>query len=353
MGRHNLSVRRRTPPCHRILYGTLKAILLGLFTLFVIVPLIYKYTYTLQRSMIFLNFVNWPVDIDYNSPQKYGLPAARNFYVTTNDGVKLGVWHILPKSLEDSGQNASEDFFEESLGHGEPVILYMHGNSGSRATPHRLELYKVLKNLDCHVVAFDYRSYGDSSPIVPSEAGVVSDGKYMYHWLAERVGDSALLIVWGHSLGTGVSSHVLHKLADEGTQVKALILESPFNNLRDEIREHPFAKFFRRLPWFDTCFLDPVHANNLKFESDKHLSQVASPVLILHAEDDLVVPYVLGKRLFDTVQHSRPKDGGLISFVRFEGTHRYGHKYICRAPELPLIVQEFISNVTKSNIVSQ
>jgi hypothetical protein len=43
--------------------------------------------------------------------------------------------------------------------------------------------------------------------------------------------------------------------------------------------------------------VDPVGENQLLFETDRHLGIIKSPVLILHAEDDLVVPYLLGKRV--------------------------------------------------------
>lgn len=43
--------------------------------------------------------------------------------------------------------------------------------------------------------------------------------------------------------------------------------------------------------------MDPVGENQLLFETDKHLGIIKSPVLILHAEDDMVVPYQLGKRV--------------------------------------------------------
>jgi len=43
-----------------------------------------------------------------------------------------------------------------------PVILYMHGNTGSRAREHRVEHYKFLRGLGFHIVTFDYRGYADS-----------------------------------------------------------------------------------------------------------------------------------------------------------------------------------------------
>jgi abhydrolase domain-containing protein 12 len=54
--------------------------------------------------------------------------------------------------------NASDSFYEEALSHGKPVIVYMHGSTGSRGSPLRVELYTLLRNMDCHVITFDYRS---------------------------------------------------------------------------------------------------------------------------------------------------------------------------------------------------
>lgn len=41
---------------------------------------------------------------------------------------------------------------------GKPVVLYLHGNTGSRALNYRINTYKLLQKLGCHVVAMDYRS---------------------------------------------------------------------------------------------------------------------------------------------------------------------------------------------------
>lgn len=59
----------------------------------------------------------------------------------------------------------------------------------------------------------------------------------------------------------------------------------------------PYIQLYRQLPWFEYFFVDPVGENQLLFETDKHLGIIRSPVLILHAEDDMVVPFLLGKRV--------------------------------------------------------
>lgn len=325
----------------RCLFGTAKATLFVLIVIFGFIPVLFRYAYPLQRTIIFLNFVKWTRTEDLRTPDKLGLPATRNFYITTDEDVTLGVWHVLPASLMNESVNANDSFYEEALSHGEPVIVYMHGNSGSRGGSHRVELYTLLRRMNYHVITFDYRSYGDSSPVSPTEMGVVADGKYVFKWVQQRTKTSPLY-VWGHSLGTGVSSHALSLLSQEGKKADGLILESPFNNLRDELTEHPFSKLYRYFPWFEFFFVDPVGENQLLFETDKHLGIIKSPVLLLHAEDDMVVPYQLGKRLYNTAIQIRPKDAGPIKFVTFDKSHKCGHKYICRSPALPPVIKGFI-----------
>nr|CAD7459017.1 unnamed protein product [Timema tahoe] len=322
----------------RILLGSLKTTIFALVVIFGVVPIIFRYTYPIQRSLIFLNFVNYPALTQFQTPQKYGLKGTRNFHITTDESIRLGIWHVLPSKFHNSSEIEEEGFFLTALGSGDPVVVYMHGNSGSRASTHRIELYQLLSNLGYHVIAFDYRSYGDSTNESPSEQGVVSDSLFVLSWTVERV-KGAPLFVWGHSLGTSVSSHSLDILSQKGLHPTGLILEAPFNNMRDEIREHPLARVFRFLPWFDFCFADSVGENNLLFETDKHLRNIRSRVLILHAEDDKIIPFKLAKKLYESTVQGRSPHFGKVKFVKFEGKWGHGHKWICRSPDLPNVIR--------------
>lgn len=87
----------------------------------------------------------------------------------------------------------------------------------------------------------DYRGYGDSGNIQPTEEGVVSDALKVYDYIRNNTKNPVLL--WGHSLGTGVSTHLLSIMAKmEIPGPKALVLESAFTNIRDELRAHPLSK---------------------------------------------------------------------------------------------------------------
>lgn len=179
---------------------------------------------------------------------------------------------------------------------GSKIIFYLHGNSGSRAASHRVELYKLLRELGFHVIAFDYRSYGESTTISPTEGGLVRDAIAVYKYITNVTKNP--IYAWGHSLGTGVVSHTMALLERQNIHgPRLLVLESPFNNIRDEVREHPFARLFRSLPWFNYTIVDPLYENDLRFESDKHIAEFSQPILIIHAEDDLVVPFKLGYKV--------------------------------------------------------
>lgn len=65
--------------------------------------------------------------------------------------------HVLPRNLLDKYENDNSTY-EQLLSHGEPIIIYMHGNSGTRANEHRIQLYHVLQDINCHIIAVDYRS---------------------------------------------------------------------------------------------------------------------------------------------------------------------------------------------------
>lgn len=36
--------------------------------------------------------VYWPPSVDFAKPELVGLEGARNFYLTTDEGVKIGTW---------------------------------------------------------------------------------------------------------------------------------------------------------------------------------------------------------------------------------------------------------------------
>merc|ERR1719204_3086621 len=167
--------------------------------LFIGLPFVFKYSPYIQRNLVFLPFIRMPKNVNFSDPASEGLPGTKNFYLETEPGVQVGVWQVLPRSLVKHSEDKDSDWWDAQLNDGGTVVLYLHGNTAHRAGEHRKELYQVLRGMDLHVVAFDYRGYADSSKhIAPTETGVVRDAKlndgrtvvfYLHGNTAHRAGE--------------------------------------------------------------------------------------------------------------------------------------------------------------------
>ena len=63
------------------------------------------------------------------------------------------------------------------------------------------------------------------------------------------------------------------------------------------------------------------------------------PVLILHAEDDKIVPSYLAQRLYDNVSDQM----GNVELIMYPGDLKLGHRYIYRAPGIEETMKTFES----------
>ncbi|EDL86135.1 similar to Protein C20orf22 homolog, isoform CRA_c [Rattus norvegicus] len=234
------------------LWFRLRKILLCVLGFYIAIPFLVKLCPGIQAKLIFLNFVRVPYFIDLKKPQDQGLNHTCNYYLQPEDDVTIGVWHTIPSVWWKNAQGKDQMWYEDALASNHPIILYLHGNAGTRGGDHRVELYKVLSSLGYHVVTFDYRGWGDSVG-TPSERGMTYDALHVFDWIKARSGDNPVYI-WGHSLGTGVATNLVRRLCERETPPDALILESPFTNIREEAKSHPFSVFVRKLA-FDSYFL--------------------------------------------------------------------------------------------------
>lgn len=121
----------------------------------------YFFTFSLLPTLFILFYFLATVDpdSDFIHPSKYGLAPARNFYLVTEDGVTLGVWHILPNNFISSINTTDEQvpYPDYIINDGQNVVVYCHGNAGNRVNDYRIDLYNVLR-MQFHVITFDYRS---------------------------------------------------------------------------------------------------------------------------------------------------------------------------------------------------
>lgn len=81
--------------------------------------------------------------------------------------------------------------------------------------------YSAYSNLDCNVIAVDYRGFANSTG-TPSEEGLITDARTVWDYVQgttaksrdRQMGDNVILV--GQSLGTGVVAGLAGQLAAEG-----------------------------------------------------------------------------------------------------------------------------------------
>jgi uncharacterized protein len=167
---------------------------------------------------------------------------------------------------------------------GAPTLLYLHGTF--RNLYQNARKVEALRSAGFSIVAVEYRGWGDSSPILPSEATIYADANVAWAELVRRQSDPRKRVIFGHSMGSGVAIELASR-RHVGIDYGGLILEAPFTTLPDVAKTT--GAFGTLASWFATQ----------RFASIEKIGRVDAPILMMHGGDDKTVPVVLGRRLFD------------------------------------------------------
>ena len=357
----NKEESRSTGPSSRRWTQAVVAVAALIFLILAVVcPVTFRASLTVRKSLLFMNWLNLPLFRNLSNPEsEFGLNCTRNLYISNHDdSIRIGAWHVLPRSrlaecdLQDPVRLPDARAFDDDR----QVVLYLHGNGGARGGNHRRGLYQVLaysRLLDFHVVAVDYRGYGDSSPVAPTANGLVDDASVAYDWLLAQVqGRRERITIWGHSLGTAVATYLVSRTDPEG-QPSSLVLEAPFNSVADAVRNHPMALLFSLHPLFEYFFVQPVVAHaDTSYETETKIRHVHCHLLILHARDDMIIPFALGQKLLQAASLTRPATAPKAQFVAFDSSKKYGHKGIFKDDQLPDLVSRFVQQSRQSSASS-
>ncbi|XP_070772500.1 lysophosphatidylserine lipase ABHD12 [Enoplosus armatus] len=316
----------------------LKRGLLALFVIFILVLFSLRIFPELIQHLVYTHRIRVPFFADLSRPADLSLNHTINMYLTSEEGISLGVWHTVPVSQWKEAQGKDLAWYQNTLRDGSPVFIYLHGNTGTRAATHRVGVAKVLSALGYHVLVPDYRGFGDSTG-EPTEAGLTTDALYLYNWVKAR-SENSLVVIWGHSLGTGVATNTAVKLTEQGVVFDGVILEGAFNSARQQIAVHPFTWYYWKVPGSGYFFPEPWAENKLVFPTEQNLKKMRSPILFLHAEDDHLVPIHIAEQMYEVAASAQNAER--VKLVPFEGSLGYLHNGLYRDPRLPDIIKTFV-----------
>jgi len=234
-------------------------------------------------------------DLDSIPPREGELVAkVEDCYFETSDGLRLHGWFCAPhRRIGGVLVPVQTDM----------VMLWFHGNAGN--ITYRYDMIRGMMELPIEVFIIDYRGYGKSEGR-PTESGLYLDARAAWDYLTRTRGTPAdHIIIFGKSLGGAPA-------VDLACQVEpaALIVQSSFTSAAD------MAAVV--LPFFPTVFL------HTKMDSIHKIAGVRCPKLFIHSPADEVIPYKLGRRLYEAAPE--PKEFYEVKGAPHNATYIVGGK---------------------------
>ncbi len=168
-----------------------------------------------------------------------------------------------------------------------PTLLYFHGTF--RNLYENARKIDALREAGFSVLAVDYRGWGRSSAITPSEQTILQDANLAWSELQRRQPLAARRVIYGHSMGSGVAVDLASRLHAPGDYA-ALILESAFTSFTDVAHEAGLLA-----GWMAAL-------SSERFASVEKIARVDAPLLMIHGSADTTIPVLLGEKLFDAAR---------------------------------------------------
>jgi len=166
------------------------------------------------------------------------------------------------------------------------TILYLHGNAGSLEN----RIYKInqFNNMNINFLLIAWRGFSGNAG-KPTEQGLYQDARSAVKWLINEGAIEENIVIYGESLGTGVATEIA-----QNKNFAGVILESPFTSMIDLGQKH--------YPIFPVKFLLKD-----KYESEKKIKNLRSPILVIHGKKDKIVPFYMGEKIYDIANNPKFK----------------------------------------------
>ena len=171
------------------------------------------------------------------------------------------------------------------------TLLFFHGNAGK--LDNRIYKLNEFADLDLNYLIFAYRGFSGNKG-KPTEIGLYKDAIKAKEWLNQNNIEDKDIVLYGESLGTGVATEIAQSNGYAG-----LVLETPFTSMIEA------AKNF--YPYIPVSLLLKDKYDNLN-----KIKNINIPVLVMHGEVDQIVPFWMGKKIYEIA--NQPKYSHFTKF---------------------------------------
>jgi len=206
-------------------------------------------------------FVFIPKEAIRATPAKYGTDF-QDVWFTSRDGIQLNGW-FLPGAKD------------------KPLVLFFHGNAGNLSD--NLKYLNMLHGSGFTSFIFDYRGFGKSKGEPLQENDLYQDARGALSYLAGQGWQHERIIFFGQSLGSAVALQMALEYRPAG-----LVMESSFTSMK-AIVKHISPLAYYTVGWWGI---------NMPFDNLVKIGHIEVPLLLIHGEQDSVVPVQMTRQLF-------------------------------------------------------
>jgi len=212
-------------------------------------------------------------------PPEQGFGAARVDFSSTDGQPLFGFF--IPGTGKDSAGGGTD------AGVSHRLILHFHGN-GDLAHTWVGWAQEAARRTGDSVFLAEYRGYG-GLPGRPTYERVMRDARATMAFVQERYGVTAdEIVLYGHSLGTGVATQLA---AEQGA--REVLLEAPITSIVDAGCRSFIAPLSFVIPWICRIHFAPVD----------QVRRIEAPVSIVCGEKDEVAPPSMSQSVFAAALH--------------------------------------------------
>ena len=181
------------------------------------------------------------------------------------------------KTLTSDNLNLNGWFHKKNLDDYK-TIVYLHGNAGT--LDNRIHKLNHFKDIDVNFLIIAWRGFSGNNG-KPTESGLYIDGKSAVNWVLEQGVKEENIVLYGESLGTGIVIEIA-----QNRNFAGVILETPFTSMVNAAKQ-----FYPYIP-INILLKD-------KYENEKKIRNINIPIIVMHGEEDTIVPFSMGKKIFE------------------------------------------------------
>ncbi len=229
------------------------------FPIFILLIFVLIYLFILISTYLFQrNLLYHPGENNYFGDQL--LVSVEKVKIKTKDNIELLSWYHTKNNNDYK------------------TILFLHGNAGT--LENRIHKINHFRDMNINFLLVAWRGFSGNKG-KPTEENLYEDARSAVKWLESKGIKENNIIIYGESLGTGIATEIA-----QNKNFAGVILESPFTSMIEAAKN--------KYPYLPVKFLLKD-----KYESNKKIKNIQSPILIMHGKVDNIVPFYMGKKMYE------------------------------------------------------